>query len=238
MHASALFALSVLPAVFAQADDSSASRTSTASRSSPSSADGLHIVKVGDGGITFQPAELKAAVGDVVEFHFYKGTHSVAQSSFDDPCEPLNSTSFFSGEFSVTDDISDQVFSLTIKSEEPMWYYCATGQHCQGGMVGVINAPSSGQRTLERFTEDAADADNNIEPSSTGGGKIGPAASGSASGSASASASASSTSGSAAEASSSESAAPNAGLEARGDVRWGLMGLGLAMAGFFGGLMI
>ncbi|KAI8723567.1 Phytocyanin domain-containing protein [Fusarium sp. LHS14.1] len=195
----------------------------------------VHKVKVGDGGLTFSPADLKAAVGDTVEFHFYKGTHSVAQSSFDKPCEPLNSTSFFSGDFSVSDAVSDEVFTITVDASTPIWYYCAVQGHCQGGMVGVINAPSSGQRTLAAYKKAAADVDETVEPSSTGGGELGPAAtasSGSSEGSSSTGSAASST------ASSTESAAPNAGIESRGEIRWGLMSLGVAMAGFVGGLMI
>ncbi|KAF3352623.1 hypothetical protein VdG1_08789 [Verticillium dahliae VDG1] len=96
---------------------------------------------VGESGLTFDPAEVTAAVGDVVEFHFYPQAHSVAQSSFDSPCQPLNTTGFFSGPVRVQSGVSDQVFSVTVENTNPQWYYCATGQHCQNGMVGVINAP-------------------------------------------------------------------------------------------------
>ncbi|KAI8686954.1 hypothetical protein LRP88_13683 [Fusarium phalaenopsidis] len=201
----------------------------------PAALAAVHKVKVGDGGLTFSPADLKAAVGDTVEFHFYQGTHSVAQSSFDKPCEPLNSTSFFSGDFDVKDKVSNEVFTVTVEAETPIWYYCAVQGHCQNGMVGVINAPSSGQRTLAAYKKAAADVDETVEPKSTGGGELGPAAtasSGSSEGSTSTGSAASGT------ASSTESAAPNAGMEARGEIRWGLMSLGVAMAGFFGGLMM
>ncbi|KAJ4175394.1 hypothetical protein NW759_017715, partial [Fusarium solani] len=118
----------------------------------------VHKVKVGDGGLTFSPADLKAA------------------SSFDKPCEPLNSTSFFSGDFDVKDKVSNEVFTVTVEAETPIWYYCAVQGHCQGGMVGVINAPSSGQRTLAAYKKAAADVDETVEPKSTGGGELGPAA--------------------------------------------------------------
>lgn len=125
-----------IPAVLAQYGGGS-----TSNEPSPSIS-GVHVVKVGDGGLTFDPAEVKAAVGEVVEFHFYPRAHSVAQSSFDSPCQPLNTTGFFSGPVKVSDGVSEQVFSVTIKDEKkPLWYYCATGDHCQKGMVGVINAP-------------------------------------------------------------------------------------------------
>ena len=142
MQLSNIIALSVLPAALAQYGESN-SKTTTAAASSSSSAavDGVHVVKVGDGGLTFDPAEVKAAVGDVVEFHFYPQAHSVAQASFDAPCQPLNTTGFFSGPIAVKSGVSDEVFSVTVKDEKPLWFYCATAQHCQGGMVGVVNAP-------------------------------------------------------------------------------------------------
>lgn len=31
------------------------------------------------------------------------------------------------------------VFTIPINSTDPIWFYCATGKHCQNGMVGVIN---------------------------------------------------------------------------------------------------
>jgi hypothetical protein len=51
----------------------------------------------------FVPNELTANVGDILEFHFegpgkgvLGGNHSVAQGTWDRPCEPANS-GFFSG---------------------------------------------------------------------------------------------------------------------------------------------
>ncbi|KAF7549913.1 hypothetical protein G7Z17_g6070 [Cylindrodendrum hubeiense] len=189
-----------------------------------------HVVKVGDGGLTFDPESTTAAVGDTVEFHFYPMAHSVAQSSFAAPCEPLNSTSFFSGPVAVSSGVSDTVFTVTIENEDPIWYYCATGSHCQSGMVGAINAATTGSKTVKKYAEAAADASDNVAPSSTGGGTLGEAST------ATASSTNSATSGAAASAT--ESSGSNAGLEARGDIRWGLMSAGIAMAGLVAGFMI
>lgn len=188
-----------------------------------------HVVKVGDGGLKFSPESTTAAVGDTVEFHFYPMAHSVAQSSFAKPCEPLNSTSFFSGPVAVSSGVSDTVFTVTVENETPIWFYCATGDHCQSGMVGAINAATSGDKTVEKFAAAAAKASDNVAPSSTGGGTLGDASTATASGSSSATSAASS---------STASAGSNAGLEARGEIRWGLMSAGLAMAGFVAGFMI
>ncbi|RGP59708.1 extracellular serine-rich protein [Fusarium sporotrichioides] len=193
-----------------------------------------HMVKVGDGGLTFEPAETTAKVGDTVEFHFYKGTHNVAQSSFGKPCEPINSTAFFSGTWDVKEGMSDKVFTLNVTTEDPIWYYCAVGGHCQAGMVGAINAPTSGQRSYANFAKAAEDSDDSVAPRSTGGGEIATATGTWApSGTSEATGTSTETS-----ASSTETSDANAGLEARGEIRWGLMTAGMAMAGLFGGLMM
>ncbi|KAL9945863.1 hypothetical protein ACHAO5_004464 [Verticillium nonalfalfae] len=229
MHASALLALPLLPAAMAAYGSSSGATPAAAqaaAASSGASIPGVHVVKVGENGLTFEPAEVTAAVGDVVEFHFWPQAHSVAQSSFDSPCQPLNTTGFFSGPVRVQSGVSDQVFSVTVQDTNPKWYYCATGQHCQNGMVGVINAPANNnQRTLQAYSQAAANAQSNVAPSSTGGGSLGAAAT----------AAPSSASGSA---SPSSSSAPSAGMEAHGEIRWGMLTMGVAVAGFIGGLMI
>ncbi|EXK92419.1 hypothetical protein FOQG_05573 [Fusarium oxysporum f. sp. raphani 54005] len=196
----------------------------------------VHVVKVGENGLNFTPAQTSAKVGDTVEFHFYEGFHSVAQSSFAKPCEPINSTAFFSGDQNVKTKVSDKVFTIEVKSEDPIWYYCAVQGHCNGGgMVGAINAPTSGAKSFDNYAKAAADSKDSSAPKSTGGGKLGAAETGSASGSASGTATATATeSGTAASASATQSG--NAGIEARGQIQWGLMSG--AIAALFGGLMM
>ncbi|KAK1593758.1 Cupredoxin [Colletotrichum navitas] len=198
-----------------------------------------HVVKVGDGGLTFSPNDIKAAVGDLVEFQFYPKAHSVAQSAFDTPCTPLSNgttTGFFSGPVPVTSGVGAMAWTLEIKDKSPKWFYCATGKHCQSGMVGVINAPAGGKKTVEMYAKAAAEAKENVAPSSTSGGMMGPASAADApksGGSGSAS-----PSGSSGAPAASGSGMPSAGIEARGDVRWGLLSLGMAAAGLVGGLLV
>ena len=55
---------------------------------------------------SFDPDEVKAAKGDIVEFHFEKGNHSVVAGEYKLACSPLelkSDGSFFSG-FIDTDD--------------------------------------------------------------------------------------------------------------------------------------
>jgi plastocyanin len=54
-------------------------------------------IEVGKGGMVFSPTEAKAAVGDVLEFHFLTGNHSVVQGDFDNACHPSTTGGFFSG---------------------------------------------------------------------------------------------------------------------------------------------
>ena len=106
----------------------------------------VHVVQVGDreGNLKFYPEELEAAVGDMVQFHFYPRNHSVARSTFADPCNPVepsaNGTGFFSGFMPVQEtDTFMPTFTILVNETTPIWYYCATGRHCQNGMAGVIN---------------------------------------------------------------------------------------------------
>ncbi|KAK7970365.1 hypothetical protein PG996_001206 [Apiospora saccharicola] len=49
-----------------------------------------HTVVAGaNGQLRFDPESVIAAVGDIVEFQFHPKNHSVAQSSFAEPCAPL-----------------------------------------------------------------------------------------------------------------------------------------------------
>lgn len=61
-----------------------------------------HQVAVGKGGLVFDPENLTAAKGDTVEFSFYSGNHSVAESTFDKPCQPLDN-GIFSGFFGTAE---------------------------------------------------------------------------------------------------------------------------------------
>ncbi|KAK6533787.1 hypothetical protein TWF694_002716 [Orbilia ellipsospora] len=98
--------------------------------------------------LLFTPEIVYQDVGQEVRFQFYPQNHSVAQSSFENPCTPLggesSSAGFFSG-FNAVAKIDDSIptFTINISSSDPIYFYCAQGRHCQSGMVGVINPPSS-----------------------------------------------------------------------------------------------
>jgi plastocyanin len=116
-------------------------------------------VTVGKGGqLKFEPETLKAEVGDTITYLFFAKVrimmppqnksvsltpwqnHSVVQSSFAEPCQPLKD-GFFSGFVpnQLQDTASRTTFTITVKDKNPKWVYCSQGNHCQSGMVHAIN---------------------------------------------------------------------------------------------------
>lgn len=105
---------SVFPLISAQYGNSNSSPTTTASSSTTTSTSpsGIHIVDVGEDGLTFDPASLSVSPGEKVEFHFHPQNHSVIQAAFDNPCHPLSGTGFFSGFVATTgESVSPSGFS-------------------------------------------------------------------------------------------------------------------------------
>jgi len=142
-------------------------------------------INVGEQGITYSPNSVKAAAGDILEFHFFPGGHDVAMSDFSKACNPAASGGFYSGLFNPKDGESPDVFRVTVNSTDPIFFYCSVPGHCRGGMVGVVN-PSSDQ-TLDAYRNAARSATASSPPGPFGG-QIGPAASSSSSSSATGSA--------------------------------------------------
>jgi len=127
------------------------------------SAQKMHVVSVGAKGNTFSPDKITAAVGDMVQFQFQNGNHSVVQSSFDAPCKPINAaatnssaatTGFYSGYEPIgASDAMIPAFSVNITDTKPIWAYCSQSTHCQGGMSMVINENPTlnASRTLDAY---------------------------------------------------------------------------------------
>lgn len=59
-------------------------------------------IEAGNGGLVFKPDDIKADIGDILEFQFLPANHSVAQASFASPCQPLAQNGFYSGYFPVS----------------------------------------------------------------------------------------------------------------------------------------
>lgn len=132
-----------------------------------------HIIAVGTkaGDIKFNPENVTAAVGDTVTFHYWPKNHSVVQSSFAKPCEPL-ANGFWSG-FVPTSDataVANTTFTYTVtNASAPVWFYCSQGKHCQAGMVGAINPPTTGAKTFAAYKNASSLASSNVSPTTTSG---------------------------------------------------------------------
>jgi len=160
-----------------------ASNTDIAARTFPHGA--THTVVAGLGGLHFDPENVVAEIGDIVEFHYLAANHSVAQSSFDAPCVPLTDSAgtdiaFFSGFISTPAGTQNpNVFTINVTDNNPIWYYCAQtkGDHCQMGMSGVINQNFNNGKTLAVYQAKAAlqlGKTQSVSPARIGGGVVGP----------------------------------------------------------------
>ncbi|EJT71804.1 hypothetical protein GGTG_11057 [Gaeumannomyces tritici R3-111a-1] len=152
-------------------------------------------VIVGRNGTTFQPNNIRAAVGDAVQFQFMGGNHTVTQSPFDNPCSPINNfvrnvTGVHSGyvPFAASAAMGQvPVYTIMINNTNPMWLYCAQAKHCQNGMVMVINenTAANSSRSLANYRQLASTVPQSTVPgqapgagTGTGGGAGGGAGTG------------------------------------------------------------
>ncbi|KAF8644869.1 hypothetical protein AX16_008224 [Volvariella volvacea WC 439] len=121
-----------------------------------------HQILVGpDTSLTFAPASIQASVGDTVTFEFRTGNHTVAQSTFLQPCvramdgvsgEMVGFSSGFRPVFSVG-SVDFPRYTITINDTAPIWGYCGQTGHCGNGMVFAINAVESGPNNFAAFQE-------------------------------------------------------------------------------------
>ncbi|KAF4535581.1 Extracellular serine-rich protein [Lasiodiplodia theobromae] len=207
----------------------------------PGPGDKVQVVQVGgsNGSLTFEPADIKAEMGSFVQFQFNPMNHSVVQSTFDAPCMPMSismpnasANAFFSGFMpaalantasaasngtsaaSSGSTVGGKLtYTIKVSDAKPIWFYCSQGKHCQAGMVGAINAASTGQKTLAGYKQLAAAAAENLSPGQIPSAQSG---NGTASGSSSSSDGSSSSSSSGSSGSSSGSSGAEAGAAASG----------------------
>ncbi|KAN0095289.1 Cupredoxin [Hyaloscypha variabilis] len=127
--------------------------------------------------LVFTPADVQANPGDVVQFQFSQINHTVTQSTFAEPCQPVQASDpsaagIHSGFVPVTAGASTVVtFDVPINDTKPMFIYCAQGPHCQLGMVMAINA--NGNETFAAYKSAAAKATKNVPAANFKGGVMG-----------------------------------------------------------------
>ncbi|TGO35537.1 hypothetical protein BHYA_0155g00280 [Botrytis hyacinthi] len=142
----------------------------------PSAADAkVHTVVVGSSNtslLLFTPQEITAKPGDKVEFQFHERNHTVTQSAFDSPCQPMANAINSGFVPAAANQSMITTFTMTINSTAPMFMYCAQGKHCQAGMVLTINA-SNGTQNFGTYKDAAAKATSNVPAAAVGGGVLG-----------------------------------------------------------------
>jgi plastocyanin len=119
----------------------------------------------GSPALTFRPNQITAQVGDFVSFQFRGGNHTVTQSSFANPCtQQLNTVTNqpgFTSPFIPFSNTSGTIGVYTLEvtqTSAPIWFFCARKGHCNGGMVGAINAPTSGEKSFTVWAQNAKTA--------------------------------------------------------------------------------
>ncbi|CDO70691.1 hypothetical protein BN946_scf184798.g6 [Trametes cinnabarina] len=119
-------------------------QAAAAAPSAPPSTSGQ--IDVGAGGnFVFSPANVTASNGTLVTFFFPDGgiPHSVTQGDFSNPCQPIAAQGGQNG-FDSGLQMGTQ-FTLNVTNDQiPIYFFCKAPTHCGLGMVGSINAPSSG----------------------------------------------------------------------------------------------
>ncbi|KAM5359114.1 hypothetical protein ACJZ2D_014720 [Fusarium nematophilum] len=135
----------------------------------------LITVVVGGPQDTFVPNLIRASPGDVIQFQFSSGNHTVTQSAQHAACQPLQATvpeAIHSGHIPYEPgQTTVGTFNLPLSSDEPIYLYCATGPHCQNGQVMAINPPN--EAALVAYSKLSAAAAENVDGDAVSGGTVG-----------------------------------------------------------------
>jgi plastocyanin len=136
-----------------------------------------HLIIVGNNGtLTYSPSNITAQIGDTVTFQFHQKNHTVTQSSFNDPCTALSTSSpgtvsFDSGFMPVaTNATTFPTITIQINNTQPIWGYCRQTNpvsHCESGMVFSINAVESSANSFEAFQAKALSLNASLSSPST-----------------------------------------------------------------------
>ncbi|KAF4119423.1 hypothetical protein GMORB2_4765 [Geosmithia morbida] len=119
----------------------------------PPAAAATHTVIVGGDDLVYIPDQLNdVPVGDMVIFQFMQQNHTVTQSSFATPCDPLDGGLDTGFQPNADNAVSPppQV-AMQVTTTEPLWFYCKQMGHCGKGMVFSINPTA--EKSQAKFKE-------------------------------------------------------------------------------------
>jgi len=103
------------------------------------------------GPLVFDPEWVDASAGDVVTFDLLSASHSVTQSTFDQPCVFMEGGADSGIRPNPESVAGQEVFEFTVTDSEPQWFFCAQVGHCLQGMVFAINPGS--EETFNQFKD-------------------------------------------------------------------------------------
>ncbi|TFK22263.1 hypothetical protein FA15DRAFT_695849 [Coprinopsis marcescibilis] len=132
-----------------------------------------HVIVGSNNELTYSPAKTRARRGDTVRFEFVTKNHTVTQSSFENPCQPLvkadGTRGAASGFRPVVAGAPNPTFDLIVEDDtKPIWGYCGQTGHCEAGMVFSINADEHGAASFEAFQKRAKASGGNKANARTG----------------------------------------------------------------------
>ncbi len=81
-------------------------------------------VQVGNGALAFSPTNVTATTGDTVSFVFYPKNHTVTQSTFAAPCQPMSGGADSSFQPVTANASNVPSFTITVNNTQPVWFYC------------------------------------------------------------------------------------------------------------------
>ncbi|KAH9854005.1 hypothetical protein C2E23DRAFT_884121 [Lenzites betulinus] len=129
----------------APAPTATASTAAAVPSAPPSTANQINIDVAAGGNFVFSPANVTASNGTLITFFFPNNgiPHSVTQGDFSNPCAPIAAQNGVSGFDSGLQ--AGVQFTLNVTNDQiPIYFFCKQVAHCGEGMVGSINAPSTG----------------------------------------------------------------------------------------------
>jgi len=96
------------------------------------------IVAPTQGVLRYIPLAINASVGDTISWQWHAGPHTVTKSSEATICNKTLDNPFASGQQNAS-----FVFNQLINDTSPIFYYCGVPGHCEKGMFGIVNAPTT-----------------------------------------------------------------------------------------------
>jgi plastocyanin len=106
-------------------------------------------IRVGNGSNTFNPPQVNATTGDTLQFIFYPKNHTVTQSTFKVPCQPMAGGADSNYQPVPANATSSPSWTVMVNSTDPQWFYCKQANHCTQGMVFALNPTA--EKSFEAF---------------------------------------------------------------------------------------